>query len=84
MDVEDGGTGVEVKAGAGDPGSPGATARRCMPGGPAWICILLGKTVQMGSGCSGRIGVRQIGVTTVAVLESTWVQRVKVWVLVET
>ena len=38
----------------------------------------------MGSGCSGRMGVRQIGVMTVAVLESIWVQRVKVWVLVET
>jgi hypothetical protein len=61
-----------------------ATARRCTPGTPAGICTLLGKTVQTGSGCSGRIGVRQIGVTTVAVLVSTWVQRVNVWVLVET
>ena len=64
--------------------SPKGTARRCTPVIPTGICSLLGKTVQMGSGCSGRRGVRQVAVTTVAVLASTWDQRVKVWVLVET
>jgi hypothetical protein len=72
-------------AGAGvGPVSPKGTGRRCTPVTPTGICSLLGKTVQMGSGCSGRRGVRQVAVTTVAVLASTWDQRVKVWVLVET
>ena len=69
---------------AGAAASPKIRARRCTPGTPAGICILWGKTVQMGSACSGRRGVRQVGVTTIAVLVSTWDQRVKVWVLVET
>jgi len=72
---------VVVEVGA---ASPKAMARRCTPGTPTGICIWFGKTVQTGSGRSGRRGVRQVAVTTVAMLVSTWDQRVKLWVLVET
>lgn len=72
---------VVVEVGA---ASPKAMARRCTLRTSTGISSLLGNTVQTGSGRCGRRGVRQVAVTTVAVLVSTWDQRVKLWVMVET